>query len=76
MREYSRCSALYTTQKLAINNSKVLHDQERHQWDWLAGLQYAEHSGWTDYLNRPVHQGLSDPSPHWLEGVGSSFIPP
>ncbi|XP_022019342.1 uncharacterized protein LOC110919377 [Helianthus annuus] len=60
---------------MAINNAKVLHDQERHQRDYQAGLPYVEHSGWTDYPNLPHPQGPSDPTPHCPEAVGSSFIP-
>ncbi|KAF5798146.1 hypothetical protein HanRHA438_Chr07g0299981 [Helianthus annuus] len=74
--ERTQWSALWTAQELAINNAKVLHDQERHQRDWLDGLLYAEHSRWTDYSNLPVPRGPSDPSPHWPQRVGSSFIPP
>ncbi|MFS7996805.1 hypothetical protein Hanom_Chr12g01134111 [Helianthus anomalus] len=66
---------MYISNELAINNAKVLHDQEQHRRDWEAGLPYAEHSGWTDYSNLPVPRGPSDPSPHWPEVVGSSFIP-
>ncbi|KAM0067864.1 hypothetical protein Hdeb2414_s0002g00066301 [Helianthus debilis subsp. tardiflorus] len=60
---------------MAINNAKVLHDQERHQRYYQAGLPYVEHSGWIDYPNLPHLQGPSDPTPHWPEAVGSSFIP-
>ncbi|MFS7996802.1 hypothetical protein Hanom_Chr12g01134081 [Helianthus anomalus] len=65
---------MYISNELAINNAKVLHDQEQHRRDWEAGLSYAEHSGWTDYSNLSVPRGPSDPSPHWSEVVGSSFI--
>ncbi|MFS8002808.1 hypothetical protein Hanom_Chr13g01206461 [Helianthus anomalus] len=54
-----------------------LNTREDRRWgamDWEAGLPYAEHSGWTDYSNLPVPRGPSDPSPHWPEAVGSSFI--
>ncbi|KAF5794736.1 hypothetical protein HanXRQr2_Chr08g0331521 [Helianthus annuus] len=73
--EGRRWSALYVSSETAINNAKVLHDQERHQRDWEAGLPYAEHAGWTDYAKLPVSRGPSDLSPHWPEPVGSSFIP-
>ncbi|KAF5762332.1 hypothetical protein HanXRQr2_Chr16g0775501 [Helianthus annuus] len=73
--EQRRWSALYVSQQMAINNAKVLHDQERHQRDYQAGLPYAEHSGWTNYPDLPHPQGPSDPTPHWPEAVGSSFIP-
>ncbi|KAJ0699742.1 hypothetical protein HanOQP8_Chr10g0359481 [Helianthus annuus] len=74
--EGRRWSALYVSNELTINNAKVLHDQERHRRDWEAGLPNTEHSGWTDYSNLPVPRGPSDPSPHWPEAVGSSFVPP
>ncbi|MFS7999859.1 hypothetical protein Hanom_Chr12g01171561 [Helianthus anomalus] len=74
--EGRRWSALYVSNELAINNAKVLHDQEQHRGDWEAGLPYAEQVGWTDYSNLPVPRGPSDPSPHWPEAVGSSFVPP
>ncbi|KAJ0804284.1 hypothetical protein HanPI659440_Chr02g0036271 [Helianthus annuus] len=70
-----RWSAMYISQQMAINNAKVLHDQERHQRDYQAGLPYAEHSGWTNYPDLSHPQGPSDPTPHWPEAVGSSFIP-
>ncbi|KAJ0519557.1 hypothetical protein HanHA89_Chr11g0449991 [Helianthus annuus] len=70
-----RWSAMYVSQQMAINNAKVLHDQERHHRDYLAGLPYTEHSGWTNYPDLPYPQGPSDPTPHWPEAVGSSFIP-
>ncbi|KAJ0530428.1 hypothetical protein HanLR1_Chr10g0367221 [Helianthus annuus] len=70
-----RWSALYVSNEMAINNAKVLHDQERHQRDYEASLPYVEHVGWTDYSNLRVLRGPSDPSPHWPEAVGSSFIP-
>ncbi|KAJ0764802.1 hypothetical protein HanPI659440_Chr08g0296271 [Helianthus annuus] len=73
--EDNRWSALYVAHETAINNAKILHDQERHQRDLEAGRPYVEHSGWTDYPNLPVPRGPSDPSPHWPEAVGSSFIP-
>ncbi|MFS7946034.1 hypothetical protein Hanom_Chr06g00531271 [Helianthus anomalus] len=60
---------------MAINNAKVLHDQKRHRRDYEAGLPYVEHVGWTDYSNLHVPRGPFDPSPHWPEAVGSSFIP-
>ncbi|KAJ0469997.1 hypothetical protein HanIR_Chr14g0713941 [Helianthus annuus] len=44
-----RWSAMYVSQEMALNNAKVLHDQERHHRDYQAGLPYAEHSGWTNY---------------------------
>ncbi|XP_035832905.1 golgin subfamily A member 6-like protein 22 [Helianthus annuus] len=63
-----RCwSALYVSQQMAINNTKVLHNQERHQRDYQAGLPYTEHSGWTNYPDLPYPQGPSDPTPHWPE---------
>ncbi|KAF5754044.1 hypothetical protein HanXRQr2_Chr17g0786841 [Helianthus annuus] len=70
-----RWGALAFSNQMAINNAKVLHDQERNQRDYQAGLPYVEHSGWTDYPNLPRPQGPSDPTPHWPEAVGSSFIP-
>ncbi|XP_035836323.1 uncharacterized protein LOC118484657 [Helianthus annuus] len=70
-----RWSALYVSQQMAVNNAKVLPDQERHQRDYQAGLPYAEHLGWTNYPDLPHPQGPSDPTPHWPEAVGSSFIP-
>ncbi|KAJ0863807.1 hypothetical protein HanPSC8_Chr12g0534341 [Helianthus annuus] len=60
---------------MAINNAKVLHDQERHHRDYQSGLPYAEHSGWTNYPDLPYPQGPSDPTPHRPEAVGSSFVP-
>ncbi|MFS7963278.1 hypothetical protein Hanom_Chr08g00736241 [Helianthus anomalus] len=63
-------SALYVSTELAINNAKVLHDQERHRRDYEAGLPYAEHAGWTNYSNLLVSRGPSDPSPHWPEALG------
>ncbi|KAJ0745261.1 hypothetical protein HanPI659440_Chr10g0396821 [Helianthus annuus] len=63
-------NALYVSQQMAINNAKVLHDQDRHQRDYQAGLPYAEHSGWTNYPDLPHPQGLSDTTPHWPEAVG------
>ncbi|KAF5823512.1 hypothetical protein HanXRQr2_Chr01g0039141 [Helianthus annuus] len=60
---------------MAINNAKVLHDQERHHRDYQAGLPYAEHSGWTNFPDLPYPQGPSDPTAHWPEAVGSSFVP-
>ncbi|KAJ0745259.1 hypothetical protein HanPI659440_Chr10g0396801 [Helianthus annuus] len=72
--ERRRWSALYVSQQMAINNAKVLHEQERHQRDYQAGLTYAEHSGWTNYPDLPHPQGPSDPTSHWPEAVGSSFI--
>ncbi|MFS7962733.1 hypothetical protein Hanom_Chr08g00730021 [Helianthus anomalus] len=74
--EGCRWSALYVSNELAINNAKVLHDLERHRRDYEAGLPYEEHVGWTDYANLPVPRCPPDPSPHWPEAVGSSFIPP
>ncbi|KAJ0616230.1 hypothetical protein HanOQP8_Chr02g0076701 [Helianthus annuus] len=76
VREDKRWSALATIQELAVNNAKHLHDQERHQRDYMAGPPYSEHTPWTCYENHPVPHGPSDPSSHWPEGVGSSFIPP
>ncbi|XP_021985555.1 stress response protein nst1-like [Helianthus annuus] len=73
--EQRRWRALAVSNQMAINNAKVLHDQERHQRDYQAGLPYAEHSGWTNYPNLPHPQGPSEPTPHWPEAVGSSFIP-
>ncbi|KAJ0852783.1 hypothetical protein HanRHA438_Chr14g0643671 [Helianthus annuus] len=73
--EARRWSALYVSTETAINNAKVLHDQELLQRDYEAGLPYVEHAGWTDYYNLRVPRGPSDPSPHWPEAVGSSFIP-
>ncbi|KAJ0892210.1 hypothetical protein HanPSC8_Chr09g0363201 [Helianthus annuus] len=70
-----RWSAMYVSQEMALNNAKVLHDQERHHRDYQAGLPYAEHSGWTNYSDLPYPQGPSDPTPHWPEAVGSSFVP-
>ncbi|KAJ0433949.1 hypothetical protein HanIR_Chr17g0875881 [Helianthus annuus] len=70
-----RWGAMAFSNQMAINNFKVLYDQERHQRDYQAGLPYAEHSGWTDYPNLPHPQGPSDPTPHWPEAVGSSFVP-
>ncbi|KAJ0599389.1 hypothetical protein HanRHA438_Chr03g0106651 [Helianthus annuus] len=70
-----RWGALAFSNQMAINNFKVLHDQERHQRDYQAGLPYAEHSGWTDYPNLPHPRGPADPIPHWPEAVGSSFVP-
>ncbi|KAM0043601.1 hypothetical protein Hdeb2414_s0010g00343191 [Helianthus debilis subsp. tardiflorus] len=67
--------AMAFSNQMALNNFKVLHDQERHQRDYQAGLPYAEHSGWTNYPNLPHPQGSSDPTPHWPEAVGSSFVP-
>ncbi|KAJ0865443.1 hypothetical protein HanRHA438_Chr12g0540551 [Helianthus annuus] len=74
--EGRRWSVLYVSTEVAINNAKVLHDQERHRRDWEVGLPYAEHAGWADYSNLLIPRGPSDPSPHWPEAVGSSFIPP
>ncbi|MFS7933982.1 hypothetical protein Hanom_Chr05g00386161 [Helianthus anomalus] len=65
-----RWGAMYIANELAINNAKVLHEQERNQRDWEASLPYAEHSGWTDYSNLFVPRGPSDPSPHWPRGSG------
>ncbi|KAJ0456831.1 hypothetical protein HanIR_Chr15g0766931 [Helianthus annuus] len=73
--EDHRWSALYVSNEIAINNAKVLHDQERHQRDYEAGLPYIEHAGWTDYSNLRVPRGPSYPSPHWPEAVGFSFNP-
>ncbi|XP_021974674.1 GYF domain-containing protein gyf-1-like [Helianthus annuus] len=73
--EQRRWRALAVSNQMAINNAKVLHNQERHQRDHRAGLPYAEHSGWTDYPNLPHPQGPSEPTPYWPEAVGSSFIP-
>ncbi|KAF5760082.1 hypothetical protein HanXRQr2_Chr16g0749101 [Helianthus annuus] len=60
--------------ELVLNNAKDLQDQERHQRDYLASLPYQEHTPWTRYEDLLVPCGPSDPSPHWPEGVGSSFI--
>ncbi|MFS7903389.1 hypothetical protein Hanom_Chr01g00023441 [Helianthus anomalus] len=42
----------------------------------MVGLEFQEHTPWTPYQDMPVPPGPSNQSPHWPEGVGSSFIPP
>ena len=62
-------------QHMALNNAKILHDRERHHRNLMAGLPFQQHTPWFDYENLPVPQGPSDPSPHWPEMSGSSFVP-
>ncbi|KAJ0715208.1 hypothetical protein HanPI659440_Chr13g0498471 [Helianthus annuus] len=63
-------------QQIHINNTKYLHDQERHRRNYMVGLPYQPHTPSTNYADLLVPRGPSDPSPHWPEGVGSSYIPP
>ncbi|MFS7919042.1 hypothetical protein Hanom_Chr03g00208261 [Helianthus anomalus] len=74
--EDRRWATLATRQQIHINNLKHLHNQERHHRNYMAGLPYQPHTPWTNYTNLPVPRGPSDPSPHWPEGVGSSYVPP
>ncbi|XP_021979631.1 uncharacterized protein LOC110875735 [Helianthus annuus] len=62
-----RWSALYVSQQMAVNNAKVLHDQERHQRDYQVGLPYAEHSGWTNYPDLPYPQAVDSKRQAQLE---------
>ncbi|MFS7911175.1 hypothetical protein Hanom_Chr02g00114961 [Helianthus anomalus] len=65
--------------RMMIPYVQSLEHQAQLQIHWdteEAGLPYVEHSVWTDYSNLPIPRGPSDPSPHWPEAVGSSFIPP
>ncbi|MFS8001512.1 hypothetical protein Hanom_Chr13g01191251 [Helianthus anomalus] len=74
--EDKRWATLATAQQIHINNLKHLHDQERHHRNYMAAPPYQPHTPWTNYENLPVPRGPSDPSPHWPEGVGSSYVPP